>query len=267
MDDAVLWARYRRSQAATYRALLGPANGGTTVDLGDGVQAAVCPVRPGMSLLNAVTYTDPAALIARYEAAAAAYADAGVSAWTVWTDPRDAGLVSFLEERGHVLDGTPPAMAQVLARMDLAEPPGAAAPMIDELPAGADAARIVDAAFGVPPPAGFAAVIGHLPAPGAFHLHVARVDGEPAASLCVCDADGDAYVLLVATLPDFQRRGLSSALMRHALRAAAARGCETTSLEASAAGAPVYARLGYRTLGPMQMRERRAGVPGAVSPS
>jgi len=46
--------------------------------------------------------------------------------------------------------------------------------------------------------------------------------------------------------------------MRTALRAARDQGCTSTSLEASAAGRPVYARLGYRDLGETQLWERTA---------
>ena len=69
--------------------------------------------------------------------------------------------------------------------------------------------------------------------------------------------DGDAGVLFVATVPAAQRRGLASELMRHALREARAAGAWTTTLEASAAGEPVYARMGYRALGRLGMWERR----------
>jgi hypothetical protein len=47
--------------------------------------------------------------------------------------------------------------------------------------------------------------------------------------------------------------------MRTALRAARAEGCTSTSLEASAQGRAVYARLGYRVLGELELWERPAG--------
>jgi GNAT superfamily N-acetyltransferase len=60
---------------------------------------------------------------------------------------------------------------------------------------------------------------------------------------------------MVATHPTAQRQGLSTALIKQALRAARERGCTTSSLEASAAGRPVYERLGYRPLGRLAMWE------------
>jgi hypothetical protein len=44
----------------------------------------------------------------------------------------------------------------------------------------------------------------------------------------------------------------------YALHDARGRGCTTTSLQATKMGQPVYSRLGYRGLGPVQMWERRA---------
>ena len=52
-----------------------------------------------------------------------------------------------------------------------------------------------------------------------------------------------------ATLPEARGRGLATALMRQALLDAGERGCVTTSLQATAMGRPVYARMGYRDLG------------------
>jgi GNAT superfamily N-acetyltransferase len=67
-------------------------------------------------------------------------------------------------------------------------------------------------------------------------------------------------VYLVATLPEARGRGLATALMSHALLEARERGCTTTSLQSSARGRPVYARLGYREIGVVQMWERRQPV-------
>ena len=50
---------------------------------------------------------------------------------------------------------------------------------------------------------------------------------------------------------------VASRLLAHALRQAQADGLETTTLQASKLGAPVYERLGYRDFGAAQMWERR----------
>ena len=67
----------------------------------------------------------------------------------------------------------------------------------------------------------------------------------------------------VATAPSAQRRGLASALLREALLEARERGCGTSSLQATAAGQAVYARLGYRDICALEMWEyRRSWPPG-----
>jgi GNAT superfamily N-acetyltransferase len=83
---------------------------------------------------------------------------------------------------------------------------------------------------------------GHVPALG-------RIDGTPVASAAVFMISGVRYVALVATMPDWQRRGYAEAVMRHALEVAAATYGETpTVLHATDAGRPVYARMGYETI-------------------
>jgi hypothetical protein len=54
---------------------------------------------------------------------------------------------------------------------------------------------------------------------------------------------------------------MASGLIGLALSEAREPGCETTSLQASGAGYPVYRKLGYRDLGAMGMWERRRLPP------
>ncbi|MBI4889596.1 MAG: GNAT family N-acetyltransferase [Acidobacteria bacterium] len=76
---------------------------------------------------------------------------------------------------------------------------------------------------------------------------VLTVDGQPVSSTAVVDAARVRYVALVATHPEHQRKGYAEAAMRHALRRALAAGQNQRSyLHASAAGRPVYERMGYR---------------------
>jgi predicted GNAT family acetyltransferase len=62
---------------------------------------------------------------------------------------------------------------------------------------------------------------------------------------------------MVATRPDARGRGLATALMCQAVSDARERGMQTTSLQATQMGRAIYARLGYRDLGAIQMWERR----------
>lgn len=82
----------------------------------------------------------------------------------------------------------------------------------------------------------------HVPAIG-------RVEGAPVAAAAVFMVGGYRYVAMVATLPAQQRRGYGEAVMRHALDVtAAAHGERPTTLHATDAGRPVYARMGYEPI-------------------
>jgi ribosomal protein S18 acetylase RimI-like enzyme len=69
----------------------------------------------------------------------------------------------------------------------------------------------------------------------------------------------------VATLPEAQRLGHATALLGDALAQARREGCGTTSLQSSEEGARLYRRLGYRTVGQLELRHRARRLPGAGS--
>lgn len=70
--------------------------------------------------------------------------------------------------------------------------------------------------------------------------------GQPASCSAVFDVSGMRYVAFVATHPDAQRKGYAEATMRDVLERSLAAGLEQrTYLHATAAGRPVYERMGY----------------------
>jgi GNAT superfamily N-acetyltransferase len=250
MNDADLYARVRACLLAELELFAtGP---GARLERRPGVCASIAPAVPAISLFNGIAHDSPAALIAAYDDLRAGYAAAGVRAFTVWLDPGDTASADALAARGHVLDASPTAMAAPID--EIASPP------IGELDwRETDDVRLIgrinDAAYGIPVPA-FVEALGPLPA--GWRAYAARVDGVDAACLMAFDsADGDCGIAAVATLPIAQRRGISTGLLAVALRAARDRGAVTTTLQASSQGRPVYARLGYRDLGRMQMWEHR----------
>ncbi len=81
-------------------------------------------------------------------------------------------------------------------------------------------------------------------------------DGRIVAAAVLLDVDGDCSVQYVATRPDAQRRGHARALLSDALTEARVRGARTSSLQSSVAGLPLYRRLGYRTVGALELRRR-----------
>ncbi len=232
------------------RMVAGSSAGASLLEL-DGVIASVVPATPGRSVVNSVAYTSAASLEHALEALAAAYAEASVRAWTVWVPEGDTAAQRLLAESGHALDASPAAMAIELAGFDGRASSGLD---LDRSPAPADIGRINDAAYGFD--GDFTRAFAQRP--NELNLYAARVDGEPLACVGSIHEKGDCGIYLVATLPAARGRGLSSELMAVALREARESGCGSASLQATAMGEPVYARLGFSAFGTIQMWERRA---------
>jgi GNAT superfamily N-acetyltransferase len=218
----------------------------------DGVTAARCPEIPRRSVFNSVIYRDTDALEAALPDLARAYEAGGTLAWTVWVPETDARARAAVDAAGHALDATPQAMAAPLAEIDCAA--GAEGLDWERADGAEDMAAILESAFGM---AGEPIVDVLRAMTEVAHVYVARVDGRPAGCVGVVDVAGDAGVYWVGTRSEARGRGLSTGLMRQALLDARARDCETTSLQATTMGRPVYRRLGYRDLGVIEMWERR----------
>jgi GNAT superfamily N-acetyltransferase len=86
-----------------------------------------------------------------------------------------------------------------------------------------------------------------------IHAYLALRDGVPVACAGSVAADGRLFVILVATLPEFQRRGYGEAITRKALyEGAKATGLtRRATLQATVAGAPVYPRIGFKPNSPI----------------
>jgi GNAT superfamily N-acetyltransferase len=169
----------------------------------------------------------------------------------VWAPENDRAAAALLERAGHKLDGEPAAMAMELREFD---PELRAEIEIDHDPAMEEIGRLNDLAYGFTDD--FTRALARRP--DGLHPYVARLDGEAVACVGSVDNDGDCAIFFVATRPDVRGRGLAAALMTRALADAKTRGCATTSLQATEMGRPIYARLGYREFGRIQMWERRA---------
>jgi GNAT superfamily N-acetyltransferase len=249
MEGAELYRRMLANMTRFYRRL-GEGTGG--VFERDGVLACLCPPAPTRSFFNSVVYTDGAALRDWLGEIAAAYDAAGVTAWTVWVPEEDRESAAALEAAGNVLDAEPRAMAAPLDEVDVGEGVGAVewrhAERLEEI------APIAGPAFGVTRETTISTGEGLRQE---LRFVVARAGGVDAACVGTLDLDGDCGVYMVATAERARGRGLATALMRQALLEARQRGMETTSLQATRMGAPIYARLGYRDLGAIQMWERR----------
>jgi GNAT superfamily N-acetyltransferase len=216
-------------------------------------QALLTTARPERSLVNAAVYDDPTDV--PLEELAAFFAP--VEAWCVWVQPGHDELAEACAARGMAVDGTPTLMAAELQEVDIAprDVPAEIGHEVDWVQMG----TVNDAAYGLPPEH-FAPVMRGLQADG-YRMAIARRDGAPLACAAAFVHEGNAEVVFVATLPGERRQGLAAECMRATLRQAADDGCTTTTLEATAAGAPVYAAMGYRSFGPYRMMEARGTAP------
>lgn len=218
-----------------------------------GVVAMIFPDAPERSVFNSVFYEDTGELLDRLGELAPAYERAGVRAWTVWAPEDDAAAAEVLEGTGHVLDAKPHDMALDLA--GLAEPGGDGPAELRESYDPAAMARINEIAYGYPE--GEFAPVERAPME-ALRIYFADLDGDPVSTLGIWAHDEDALVAWVATVPEARGGGISTQLLEHALADARDAGLRTSTLQATKLGAPVYAKLGFRDLGPMHMWERRA---------
>ena len=250
MSDSAAWERMLESMRVFFSSVPETSEGGRAVQL-DGVIATVTPAVPERSIPNSVVYETEEALADALDELRELYEEAGVLAWTVWVPEYHERAAGLLERAGHKLDAAPMGM---IAELESVEGPRADDAEVDPEPSGADLGRINDLAYGTGD--AFQRLMGDEPADPA-HTYIARVDGEPAASVVSNNHEGDCSIWWVATVPEARGRGLAPALMRRALADGKARGCEVSTLQATKLGQPVYERLGYRGLGPIQMWERR----------
>jgi N-acetylglutamate synthase-like GNAT family acetyltransferase len=248
-----VWDALHASMRHWYR-LVGAGSEGARTFERDGVVAALVPASPQRSVVNAVVYDRPDALVAAYDEIAAAYDEIGAK-WTVWVHNGDTETVALLESKGHVLDGSPEAMAADFEATPPQRPPDDA--LSDWTAAGdlADVGAINDRAYGY---GGdwFSRALTRLP-DGAVHIYVVHQDGAAVGCCATTDSGTNTEVQMVAVLPEARGQGLSGKLIAHSLVDAVERGCRTGTLVATQLGRPVYERLGFRPLGVLEMWERR----------
>jgi ribosomal protein S18 acetylase RimI-like enzyme len=245
------WLELIRAGMPPLWSLMAEGAGGT-VWAERGVVASILPRVADRSVFNSVFYEDGTRLIETLEEIAAAYDEAGVRAWTVWVPEADTEVAAALEAAGHTNDAQPRAMA--MATADLRKPdPDPSVEFRDELDM-AEVGRLNEIAYGWAP--GTFEVFSDARVPNTYG-HLAGLGGETVGCVMAWDDRDDAQIVWVATLPEARGRGIATALMARAVEAAAQRGRLTTTLVATALGAPVYTKVGYRDFGALQMWERR----------
>ena len=215
MDPADAFHRMGRSMRRTGELLALGAPDSRTLQL-DGVTAAITPAAPERSVLNGVVVEDFEKLEPQLDTVAAAYAAAGVRAWTVWVPEHETAARELLGGAGHVLDATPAAM---LLDLDELLEPGQGVPECSTEWDMEAAGSVNDAAYGDTSGL-FARAMGGLP-PDTGRMYLAQADGRPASFVLVHDDEENCEFWIATT---------QSAAARRA---------------GAAAGGTVYERLGY----------------------
>jgi len=249
MDDAAIRGRMMQTIHAFASAFGRSARGGAVLEP-PGVQASVCPAIGFRSIFNAAAHDSAAALERALPDLEEKYADAGVTAWGVWARQDDHNAADTLAAAQLQIDSSPRGMGLMLDAVDTGDEAGCE--RTDDL-AAFDAAMA--GAYGFPQ-----GVIVHCFPELLRHFdgYLARNEnGEPVCCVASVDRKGDCGLNLVGTVPEARGRGVASRLTRFALREARDRGCTTSTLQATALGEPVYAALGYRDLGAINLWERR----------
>ena len=241
--------RMALSLRAWQRAVGASAAGGAVLEMDQAV-ASVVPATPTRSMLNAAA--GPRGMPwdrSVVDRLGVAYEEAGIRVWGIWVHEDDAG---GLGDAGLVIDSRPAAMALDLSELSAARPAdGVTVEAVRDLSV---LAQPLGAGYGFPPElltSGLPGLLDHT------RGWVAFADGEPAAGLVIVDCDGDAGVFMVATAPEFRGRGAASSALYRALLHAREEGSLTSTLQSSAMGHSVYARLGYVDLGAYLLWERR----------
>ena len=212
----------------------------------DAFVASAVPKIPS-SLINAACPRDDAPLKPHLEEIAGFYRD--TPKWGAWIDPGNDEDAAALKERGLVLDSRPVLMAAPLDAVELPTNGKVEAATMAEV--GETNDRAYGSAAGV-----IALALGDIHEAD-IRGYGLRVDGELASVASIIDVDDDAFVTMVATVPEQRGKRLASGVLAHALQEARGRGKTTTSLQASKLGQSIYARLGYRALGEVHLYEKR----------
>ncbi|MFD1831341.1 GNAT family N-acetyltransferase [Streptomyces desertarenae] len=114
-------------------------------------------------------------------------------------------------------------------------------------------ADINSRAYGFPLEDGRDGLLGSRLWKDRVHAYLGVRDGVPVTCAATVEAEGRLFVALVATAPEWGRRGYGEAVTRKALyEGARATGLTRATLHATAAGAPVYPRIGFTPNSPIR---------------
>lgn len=236
LTDSDLYLRGAATLLAAWEEYARGATGAAVQHL-PGVAAAVFPNQPeGDVYNNALLDRDLTATgrAAALDAMGVAYAAARVTRFAAWVHESDGAMRDDLEQRGYTFEESTRAMGMVLDDIRLPRPEIELGP-----PEWSEYLRLLE----VQPD------FLSRADPAAYHILIARLDGEGVATAMAVDLDGDCGVYNVGTRDHARRRGLGTALTALQVYDALARGCRTASLQSTALAEGIYAAVGFRDLG------------------
>ena len=236
LTDADLYRRGAETLVASWEEYAHGATG-AGVRRWPGVGVAVFPNQPERAVYNNALLErglGAAGRSAALDTMETAYAAAGVTGFAAWVHETDGAMQADLERRGYILDTWTRAMGLRLDGIRLPRPELDLAP-----PDWFEYLRIVGVGSGVLARAD----------PSAYHVRIARLDGQNVAAAMAFDFDGDCGIYNLGTLEQARRRGLGTALTTLLVHDALARGCRTASLQSTAMAEHMYAAVGFRDLG------------------
>jgi ribosomal protein S18 acetylase RimI-like enzyme len=248
VDDATLLERNLRGLATLHR-LLG-RYAGTVVEL-DSAVGSLADTAPDDPWLNSLVCEPGASFGAVLERVLGTPELARLGVWAWGPDQvamaRDAGFSDLIARV--------PAMGMELTSATSSG--GDSGPILP-----AEAGALSDTVYGNDERE-LERTLGLIPADQAPALGRRDSRGRLLAAVVLLVSEDDCSVQYVATLPDAQRLGHATALLGDALAQARRQGASTTTLQASEEGERLYRRLGYRTVGQLELRHRARRLPGA----
>jgi ribosomal protein S18 acetylase RimI-like enzyme len=250
MEDDVLRQRLWEGFASLQTLLGGSTRRGDVLRT-EGLVASIVPTAPESPALNAAVAIEPEAAPGLLGELAERYADAGVKRWAIWVDGSARDVVHALRRSGMAVASASPGMGAEIDALALDLGGAATDPNASLRTVG----RVNDLAYGNVD-ARLERTLATLPE-NALRAYRADLEGAPAAVALALHQRSDCGVSFVATLPRARRLGLATIVMRNLLADGERHGLESVTLQATELGERLYARLGLRRLGVMELWEHR----------
>ena len=205
---------------------------------------------PGFNLLFA--FRPPGPLRAVFESLERLYSGSKIP-WSLVTIPQmkemmmplihDLGLSRIRDEPGMLLDPLPPSCPSPPHGLDIRR--------VTSREEMHTLVRTAEVGFGAPPGMMEVLADGLADAAGGGSLqggcYLGYYGGRPVSTSLRFTKGKMAGVFLVATLPEFRRRGFGEAMTWRAAMDGRSEGCVSSVLQSSEMGQPVYEKIGYRT--------------------